>query len=288
MSAAEASGAAPGDAGADAYPAPAELRAWLARRPARRFVDADGAEWRFHDSGPAGDAPPAAPLVLLPGALGNAGVAWRVAEAFEPERRVVAVTYPGGLAPERLADGLAALLDRLATGPVALWGSSYGAWWAEAFASRFPGRVAALWLGNAFVDGADVAALPLFDAAWLDAADGNAVRDRWHAALAARPDDPLRAVQLHMLHHGLPAHVLHARLRQVAHARAAPGAPRIPGTVVLDCDDDAIIAPAVRARVQARHPHARRLTLARGGHYPHIVAPEPLVGAMRNWLGGAA
>ncbi|RZL87210.1 MAG: alpha/beta hydrolase [Variovorax sp.] len=249
----------------------------------REFVDAAGARWLFRDSGPAGSAR-ALPLVLLPGALGNGDTAWRIAEAFEIERRVVRVTYPGGLPPDALAAGLDALLRSLNAGPVALWGSSYGAWWAQAFALRLRERVAALWLSNTFVDGTDVAGSPLFDAAWLDAATSDVVRARWHHAFAARPDDLLRSVQLHMLHHGLPAHTFHARLRQVAHAQALPPVTGIANTVVCDCEDDAVIAPAVRERVRARYPDARHLTLAQGGHYPHVVAPEPLIDAMRSWL----
>jgi maspardin len=249
------------------------------------FADPAGARWQFRDNR---DNDPTAggraPLVLLPGALGNGDTAWRLAEAFDAERRVISVTYPGGLAPEALAAGLDALLDALGTGPVALWGSSYGAWWAQAFALRFPQRLAALWLGNTFVEGADVAGSPLFDAGWLDAATSDEVIERWQAALAARPDDLLRGVQLHMLHHGLPAHVFHARLWQVAHAQALPPATGIANTVVCDCEDDAVIAPAVRARVRARYLGARQLGLAHGGHYPHIVASDALVAAMRSWL----
>lgn len=266
---------------ADTYAAPAPLRAYAAHTSLRHFTDGEGAPWQVRDNGRAGTVPP---LVLLPGALGDGSTAWRVAEAFDAERRVIAVTYPGGFDPAQLADGLAALLRHLETGPVALWGSSYGAWWAQTFAARYPAQVVALWLGNTFVDGADVAHSPLFEAAWLDAAPSAEVIDRWHTALAARPDDPLRAVQLHMLHHGLPADAFHQRLRQVAHAAAPAAVPRIANTVVCDCEDDPTLTPPVRARVRARHPDARHLTLANGGHYPHIVAAEPLIAAMRTWL----
>lgn len=264
------------------YPAPDALRAYEARTPMHQFHDAGAHAWFCRDNGHGADAPP---LVLLPGALGNGSAAWRVAEAFETERRVIAVTYPGGLAPEALAEGLHALLDALGIGAIALWGSSYGAWWAQAFAARHPRRVAALWLGNTLVDGADVSASALFEAAWLETADSEAVIARWHDALAARPDDPLRAVQLHMLHHGLTAEAFHGRLRQVANAVETQAATDIANTVVCDCEDDPTITPPVRERVRARYPGARHLTLAGGGHYPHIVAPEPLIVAMRSWLG---
>lgn len=264
-----------------AHPAPPDMAAWTRACEWRSFTDGSPAVWRFTDNGRALPA-----LVLLPGALGDASSAWRLAEAFGEERRVIAVTYPGGCDAPALADGLAALLQSLGTGPCAVWGSSYGAWWAQAFARRHPALVEALWLGNTFVDGADVAGSPLFDAAWLDEASSLDVQARWHQALAARPDDALRAVQLHLLHHTLPPAQLHGRLRQVAHAPAlAPAAAA--RTVVSDCADDPTLRPEVRERVRARYPGARHVALAAGGHYPHIVAAHPLVQALRTWLAPA-
>jgi len=265
----------------NAFEAPAPLHAYAQGRALRTFMDDAGAAWHYRDNGRRNALPP---LVLLPGALGNGDSAWQVAEAFEGERRVISVTYPGGQPPPTLVSGLHELLRLLQTGAVALWGSSYGAWWAQAFATTHPQSVAALWLGNTFVDGRDVAGAPLFDAAWLDAAGSDEVVTRWHDALVTRPDDLLRGVQLHMLHHGLPAAAFHARLRQVAQASALAPATGIANTVVCACEDDAVITPTVRERVGQRYPAARRLLLARGGHYPHIVTPDALVRAMHAWL----
>ncbi len=258
--------------------ASSDMVAWSQACEWRSFTDASPMVWRFADNGRA-----APPLVLLPGALGDAASAWRIAQAFADDRRVIAVTYPGGCDPAALSDGLAALLQSLDTGPCAIWGSSYGAWWAQAFAQRHPSQVEALWLGNTFVDGGDVAGSPLFDAAWLDSASSADVLARWDAALSARPDDALRAVQLELLRHTLPAAQLHGRLRQVAHAPALPPA-AVPRTVVAECDDDPTIRPQVRERVRARYPQARTVRLAAGGHYPHIVAAAPLIDALRAWL----
>lgn len=264
-----------------AHPAPDGLRRYVASTSLARFTESDGTPWGYRDNA---RSTTRSPLMLLPGALGNGDAAWRVAQAFDAEHRVVTVTYPGGRTPTQLAAGLAALMAHLGTGPIALWGSSYGAWWAWHFATDFPQHVAALWLGNAFVDGDDVKASPLFDAAWLDTATETEVIARWHAALAARPDDLLRTVQLHMLHHGLPAGAFHQRLRQVAHARAHLAPAGVANTVVCDCTDDPTISPAVRERVLALNPAARHLHLTSGGHYPHIVAAEPLIAAMSEWL----
>src|SRR5262249_40133054 len=157
-----------------------------ARWPLREHTDSQGHAWRYRDN--QNSAPP---LLLLPGALGNGDVAWRIAEALASEARVITVHYPSGLSPDTLAEGLHSLFTRLALGPAAVWGSSYGAWWAQAFARRYPEAVRALWLGNTFVDGADVAASPLFNAAWLQASTGQDVVARWHEVTASRPDGEL-------------------------------------------------------------------------------------------------
>ncbi|MEJ8847140.1 alpha/beta hydrolase [Variovorax rhizosphaerae] len=260
---------------------PAALQAYAQARALHAFMHRDGLAWYFRDNGRVNDLPP---LVLLPGALGNGDTAWQLAEAFETERRVISVTYPGGATPRALAEGLDALLRALVTGPVALWGSSYGAWWAQAFAATYPRQVGALWLGNSLVDGSDVAGAPLFDARWLDTAPTREVIARWHSALTSRPDDLLRSVQLHMLYHGLPASDFHARLRQVAHAPELPAATDVANVLVCGCVDDAVITPRVLERMHQRYPAARRLLLSGGGHYPHIVAPGALIQAMRAWL----
>ena len=108
--------------------------------------------------------------------------------------------------------------------------------------------------------------------------------DRVFDALASRPDDLLRGVQLYMLHHGLPPPAFHARLRQVAKAQELPAAVDIGNTVVCACEDDAVITSRVRERMRTRYPIAKHLLLSRGGHYPHIVTPAVLVQAMHAWL----
>lgn len=261
------------------HPPPDGLAAFTARWPLREHTDARGHVWRYRDN--LNDAPP---LVLLPGALGNGDVAWRIAEALAPQARVVTVHYPSGPSATDLADGLHALLTRLALAPVAVWGSSYGAWWAQAFAHRYPDAVRALWLGNTFVDGADVAASPLFNAGWLQGSTGQEVVARWHEVTAARPDSELRRLQLHMLHHGLPAEDFRQRLIQVSTATALP-APATPERVTLcDCEDDGIISPAVRERVQQRYPRAARVLLPAGGHYPHVLQTDALLPHLQRWL----
>lgn len=260
------------------FPAPPEMSAWQHTCDWRSFIDRSPAVWRFTDNGHHRPA-----LVLLPGALGDASSAWRLAEAFSPDWRVIAVTYPGGFDPEALADGLAGLLQDLGVTSCAVWSSSYGAWWAQCFARRHSTLVRALWLGNTFVDAGDVAGSPLFDAKWLRDSSGEEVQSRWHEALTTRPADELRSIQLHLLHHTLAPAQLHGRLRQVANAAALPPAEGVP-TVLSDCADDPTIKAEVRARVLKRYSAARHVHFPIGGHYPHIVRAQPLIEAMHAWL----
>jgi len=43
---------------------------------------------------------------------------------------------------------------------------------------------------------------------------------------------------------------------------------------VLDCVDDPLIPATVRDRMRACYPGARHVSLATGGHYPHLVNPQ--------------
>jgi len=68
---------------------------------------------------------------------------------------------------------------------------------------------------------------------------------------------------------------LHARFLGVGRAKACP-----PLTVpmsaitVLDCVDDPLIPPAVRARLRSCYLGARHISLPTGGHYPHLLNPQ--------------
>ena len=263
---------------ASGYAAPQGLLDFMRARPLHEWADASGQRWAWRDSGAAAPG-----VALLPGALGNGDVAWKIAQALERDFRVLTIHYPSGVGPVRLSQGLHELLGHLRAGPVALWGSSYGAWWAQQFALQHGADLRALWLGNTFTDGADVAGSPLFDAQWLQAASAAEVVERWHAATIARPDSELRQLQLYMLHHGLPAEAFRQRLQQVAQAPALPVGVDIPRLVLSGCADDAIITPAVSARLRARYPGAQVVALDTGGHYPHVTEAETLVPQLRRW-----
>ena len=260
------------------YPAPPGLCQFMQGWPLQRWTDERGWAWAWRDS--ARDAPV---VVLLPGALGNGDVAWKLAQALGETWRVLTVHYPSGASAEALSQGLHGLLQHLQTGKVALWGSSYGAWWAQRFAHDYSSDLRALWLGNTLTDGSDVSASPLFDPSWLEAASAEEVQQRWHQATVSRPDSELRQLQLYMLHHGLPAEDFRRRLIEVANAPTLPSRNQVAHITLSGCVDDAIITPAVSARVQARYPMAQVLELQAGGHYPHVTQIPALLPHLQRW-----
>lgn len=258
---------------------PEEILALAKRFPMRRFKDAAGRDWEYRDSLHEGPV-----VVLLPGAAGGGDVAYKLIQDLCDEARTISITYPGGASPEALSAGLVELLDHLAVARVAIWGSSYGAWWSQAFAARNKERVTALWLGNTLVDGDDVAAIPLFSKNWLLSSSANLVRSEWMKATASKPPSELRDLQLYFIGQTLSAENLQGRLLQVANSTALPPALGIQRTVVCDCLDDSIIGPPTRKRVLGRYPGAQHVHFAEGGHYPHLVNFEELGPMVRNWL----
>lgn len=265
--------------GGVAYRVPPDIVALSQRFPMRSFKDATGRIWEFRDSLREGPV-----LVLLPGAAGGGDVAYRLVQDLCGEVRTISITYPGGMSPQDLSNGLVQLLNHLAVGSVALWGSSYGAWWSQAFASRHPERVSALWLGNTLVDGEDVVSMPLFSKMWLEETPADAVQQEWITATRSRPPSELRDLQLYFISQTISAENLRSRLLEVACSTALEPATGIPRTVVSDCLDDPIIGVSTRKQVLARYPQAQHVQLKQGGHYPHLTNFEALRPRIRCWL----
>ncbi|MDI1464736.1 alpha/beta hydrolase [Catellatospora sp. KI3] len=107
---------------------------------------------RVHTCGPAG----ATPVVLLPGAGGNALMWHRYVAELGRHRRVIAIDPvgdPGGSTQDRPIDGpehltqwLGEVLTALGIGRAHLIGCSYGGWTALRYALRDPAAVASLTL----------------------------------------------------------------------------------------------------------------------------------------------
>ena len=123
------------------------------RRHRPRAVRAAGQTWRVIETKAARGAPA---LVMLPGTLGTAEIFWNQIAARKGRVRIVSVTYPAVGDILKLADGLAAVFDRLGIEKASVLGSSLGGYLGQWFAARYPARVEALFIGNSLTDPAKV------------------------------------------------------------------------------------------------------------------------------------
>jgi maspardin len=227
----------------------------------------DGHEWRWLDTAAAGPV-----AILLPGSVGDGAMFAPTLDAIGNQVRLVAVTYPAISEAGSLADGLAALMDHLAIESATVIGSSFAAWWAQFMALRHPGRVQALVIGNGFVEGKDLADNPLFDRDYVTSVSDEELHAQWLRRVEASPESPLQRLQQCMLATRQSPANLRARFVGVVNALPCPPLPLAPDAVtVLDCEDDPLIPPQVRERLRRRYPKSRHVTLASGGHYPHLL-----------------
>jgi maspardin len=242
----------------------------LERGLAWQSLEVDGHVWRWLDTGGPGPA-----AVLLPGSVGDGGMFVSILAAMRFRARLVAVTYPALSEPARLADGLAQVMTHLGLASAVVAGSSFAAYWAQFFALRHPQRVRALVVGNGLVDGHDLAYDPLFKRDYLESVSPQGLHAAWLARVGNLPVTPLQQLQLFMLSERQSPVNLHARFLGVGRASACPPLPLpMSAITVLDCTDDPLIPAEVRARMRACYPGARHVSLATGGHYPHLVNPQ--------------
>ena len=241
-------------------------------------------EWLYVDSKTAGAA-----LVMLPGAIGTCEMFYKVFAALRAELRVVSVTYPAESDPEALADGLADFMDELGLSRASLVGSSFGGFWAQFFALRYPDRVETLFLGNTFVEPSELFAKnPLFAPETVFNTPPERLQRLWREVVERTPASELRSLQLAMLSGRQSAVNLYARFVGVAEALPCPELRVADSSIaVIDCDDDPIIPRATRVAVRERFPGATVYTLGTGGHYPHVLNPARYVEAIRTQLKAA-
>lgn len=232
--------------------------------PSSLFVD--GLEWQWIDTAAAGP-----PVILLPGSAADAFMFVRTLTSVGSRLRLISMTVPALWEPDALARGLKAVIDHLQLPASVLVGSSFGAYWGPFVALHYPKQVRALLIGNGFVDASDLSANPLFDREYIEAVSPEQMKTEWEARIDAAPASELRDLQRFMLARKSPAS-LHAHFLAVVRARACPPIALAESKItVLDCDDDPVIPKAARERLRARYPGARHVTLAHGGHYPHVL-----------------
>lgn len=257
--------------------------------PAEHAVRVDGLTWKLIDSRGAKGRPV---LLMLPGTLGTAAIFKDPIERLGAQVRMVSVTYPLIDDIHRLADSLAALMDKLALPRASVVGSSLGGFLAQHFAARHPQRVEKLILGNTLCDpGLTRRIVGRQPIEQLRAAPATTHRAMVLDSVRSWPetDAASRKLKALLIDNGtrlLSARAMKARVLAV---QAAPAVPElaIPHAhiTVIDCEDDPLLPRAVQDDVVRRYPGARHERLKTGGHYPYVVRPDAYCAVLARALG---
>lgn len=260
------------------------LEALLDRHPVRH-VRIGPEDWSYFDSAGPGPA-----VLLLGGGQGDASVFHRQFEAFGAQARLVAPTYPASSDHAATLAGIVGFMDAVGLARPHVVGSSLGGYLALALADAHPGRVERIVAACAFADcSAEKALFPA--AAEIEALPAETLKLQTLARLeAAGPPASAAhltaAVDLRTAITRQPAQVLKGRTLAIL-ASPPLGQLRIDPQAValLDCEDDPVITPATRAELRARLPRSLRITLALGGHFPAMLAPDQFNALMQRHLG---
>ncbi|MES2785317.1 MAG: alpha/beta fold hydrolase [Pseudomonadota bacterium] len=208
----------------------------------------------------------------MPGSVGDGAMFVRTLLSLGERLRLIAITYPAVADPLQLSAGLSRVFEHLVLPPSVLVGSSFAAYWAQFFASRFPEHVLKLVIGNGFTDSSDLSDNPLFDQKLVASTPAKELHAAWLHRVQAAPVSPLQQLQKLMLAERQSPENLYSRLIGVTSAQACPPLPLDDrNVVVLDCADDPLIPPAARDRLRGRYLGARHVRLSTGGHYPHLL-----------------
>lgn len=243
------------------------------RRHRPRAIRAGGQTWRVIETKAARGAPT---LVMLPGTLGTAEIFWNQIAALKGRARIVSVTYPAVGDIVQLADGLAALLERLGIAQASVIGSSLGGYLGQWFAARHPARVATLYIGNSLTDPAKV------NPAQMPAAALRRAPAAMHRAIVlgsvetwSEPEPIFRRLKDILRESGrkrMSGENLKARVLATATGKNVPP-PVLPQSriVIIECADDPLIPRTAQKAMRRKYPRARLYRLPRGGHYPYIT-----------------
>ncbi len=264
-----------------------------ARLPSGAPPPADGdrwAEWSYLRGGQGEET-----LLLLPGGERIGDLGFTLVEAFEPQRRVLYLSYPPLPTMRALVDGLAQLLDAQGIAQVTLVGPSFGGDVAQVFVRVYPERVKQLVLANTGVPDPRIGrltsgmmrAVALAPIEMLRAmiqpvlaralTSQESERVYWRAALAELCRSLTKADILASFADTVDCRVNYAFSPE--DLRDWPG--RI---LILESDDDPGARPTMRAALRALYPQAQVHTFHGAGHTPFLSQPDEYLAVVGGFL----
>lgn len=253
--------------------------------------DIHGVSWRYVVGGEGSTT-----LLQLPGAPGLAEMAFEYIQAFEPEMRVIAPSYPAQVASiGELLNGLCGLLDAEYVGEVHLVGGSYSGLVAQYLAGLYPERVASLMLGDTGVPRKrraylnrtllnTVGRMPIFmihgvihNVVARILVGNSAKHHFWRRYI--------RAVIANLRHEEFRNRMrVWIDMDQRAHSTWAALPAWTGPTLIVETTHDPLFPAAERAILKARYPQAELHTFSDPGHTTALTRAPDYIELMRSFL----
>ena len=223
------------------------------------------------------------PVIWLPGAQGTAESWCRQLLAFGGRRAMAALNYPADGDGPALADLVAAAADALGWARFDLVGSSLGGYIAQWVAVRHAPRLRRVVLGNTFCDPTPAQSPDRL--ATLEGRTAQEIHAEVLGRLQALPEGEFKALQLEIVGRGQTPELLRARMLAVQRATPLPALAVADAQMLLvECDNDPLIPPPMRAALRAAYPGAQAVVVEGGGHYPFLLRTEAYDRAVAAFL----
>ncbi len=239
-------------------------------------IEVDGRTWEYVHFGQGEQT-----ILFLHGMTGSYDIWWQVVENVADEYQVISVTYPPVDSLDGMAQGVLAILQAEDATSVNLVGSSLGGYFAQYLVAEYPNVVETAVFANTFPPNDIIAEenktlgglLPVIPEWAIMGVLKGSTEDGLYPA--SGNSELVRAFVLEQAYGRMGKAQFMARYHAVIDPFTAPdpAALGIP-VMIIEADNDPLVAEPLREMLKATYPDAAVHTLHAVGHFPYLNEPE--------------
>ncbi len=258
---------------ADVDPArAAALQAFRSSHPLKTLT-VEGRDWEYLSAG-SGDRT----ILFLHGMTGAADIWWQQISYFEPDTRVIAVTYPAVDTLAKMEQGVLGILDAEGVDRFQLVGTSLGGYFAQYLAGRHPDRVTAAVFSNTFPPNdlileknGTIGSLIPYLPEW--AVIGVLKGSFEDSIYPASGNDELTLAFLNEIAAGRMGKAQVAG-RYACVVEKFDAVPLSLPVLIIEADNDPLVEETLREQLKATYPSAQVHTFSGVGHFIYLNRPD--------------
>lgn len=239
-------------------------------------IEVDGRTWEYVHFGQGKQT-----ILFLHGMTGSYDIWWQVMENLADDYQAISMTYPPVDNLDGMAQGVLAVLQAEGVTSVNLVGSSLGGYFAQYLVAEYPEMVETAVFANTFPPNDVIAEenktlgglLPVIpEWAIMGVLKGNTEDGLYPAS---GNSELVRAFVLEQAYGRMSKSQFMARYHAVIDPFTAPdpAAAGIP-VLIIEADNDPLVAEPLRQMLKATYPEAAVHTLHAVGHFPYLNEPE--------------